>query len=55
MKKTKHTAEEIASINVIYKEVSHRNICNFNKWMKKLKNTYYANNEEMLKAFDKFN
>jgi len=55
MKKPKPTAEEIASINVIYKEVSYRGADNFNKWMKKLKNTYYANNEEMLKAFDKFN
>jgi hypothetical protein len=55
MKNTKQTAEEIAQIEVEYTEVKVRGSTEFNEWMRRLKNNHYSNNEEMLKAFDKFN
>jgi len=55
MTNRKYTAEEIAQIEVEYTEVKVRGSTEFNDWMRNLTNEYYSNNEEMLKAFDKFN
>ena len=55
MTNRKYTAEEIAQIEVEYTEVKVRGSAEFNDWMRNLTNEYYSNNEEMLKAFDKFN